>query len=144
VKRAAAILAAALMLGACRLQQPWEAPGAAAPAPVATVTANAAPMSRALTQAGVVLSVVPGEVHACAGRDHVVSKIHWQVSRPGVASVQVYVSSLSAGRKLFAEGAATGDAQTGDWMSARAVVELVDPRTNTVLASHTMGVLPCE
>jgi len=140
VKRIAAIVAG-LMLGACRLQQPWEAEGAAAPAPVATVLAHATPVAD-VTRPDVSLTVVPGEVHACAGRDHVVAKIHWQVSRPDVQSVQVYVSSLSAGRKLFTEGAATGDAQTGDWMSARAVVELVDARTNALLAAHPMGQLP--
>ena len=143
MKRVAAIFAATLVLGACRLQQPWEAEGAAALAPIATVSGNPLPVAD-VTHSDVSLTVFPGAVHACAGRDHVVAKIHWQVTRPGVTSVQVYVSSLSAGRKLFTEGAATGEAETGDWMSARAMVELVDPADGNVLASHTMGVLPCD
>src|SRR5213076_260907 len=66
VKRLAAIAVCVLALAACRLQQPWEAEGAAAPAPIATVGGASAPAPD-VAHSGVLLSVVPGEVHACAG-----------------------------------------------------------------------------
>jgi hypothetical protein len=142
---------AALLLSACQPQQsaaPSANESAAEPAPVATVQPAApasVPASDTQLASGVSMEVVPGSVRACAGQDVVASKIHWSVTgRPGLEAVQLFVSAPDAPKKLFASGGATGDAETGAWLVARAVIELVDPKTGESLATHTMSALPCD
>jgi hypothetical protein len=142
---------AALILSACQPQQP-AAPAAAAgePAPVATLApppppSIPLPSSDTQTAPGVTMEVVPGSVHACAGQDVVAAKIHWSVTnRPGLGAVQLFVSGPDSPKKLFASGSAAGDAETGNWLRAHAVIELVDPNTGESLGKHTMSVLPCD
>lgn len=142
---------AALLLSACQPSQP-AAPSAAEaavePAPVATVQPAApasVPPSDTQLASGVTMEVVPGSVHACPGQDVVASKIHWAVTgRPGLEAVELFVSGPESPKKLFASGGATGDAETGAWLTAHAVIELVDPKTGESLATHTMSALPCD
>jgi len=141
---------AALILSACQPQPAAPAAGAGEPAPVATLApppppSIPLPANDTQTAKGVTMEVVPGSVHACTGQDVVASKIHWTVTnRPGLGAVQLFVSGPNSPKKLFAEGGATGEAETGKWLVARAVIELVDPNTGESLGKHTMSVLPCD
>jgi hypothetical protein len=57
---------------------------------------------------------------------------------PGPSSVEVRVGSATGA--LFAEGGATGFAQTGDWVANGMVFVLVDATTHAVLASTTVTI----
>lgn len=90
-------------------------------------------------------SVEPGHVYSCEGRDRTTSTVKWHVTRPGVNSVKVLVSDASSPeKKTLAAMAPTGEAATGDWVTAGVVIDLVDGDTGAPLASYTVDALPCD
>lgn len=91
-----------------------------------------------------IFSVVPGHVYACPGKDRTISKVSWKVKDPTVTTVDVLInSSNDESMKLFAQGGATGDAVTGNWVGAGVKFHLVDVRTKKVLATHEVMMMPC-
>ena len=128
-------LAVLLVLGACR---PIVPPADGLPIPR---TPGAAPAAAAT---GTQLIVEPAHVQSCAGRDRVVATVRWQVADPAVSTVRIEVDSTQEPqRKRFAEGGASGEARTGDWVVAGTRFHLVDAASGRELATHDVGSQPC-
>ncbi len=89
-----------------------------------------------------VLSVEPGAVGACEGQ-RVAARIAWKVKDPAVQSVLVQVRGDDGGRKVFASGAAQGEAETGQWVAGGTRFHLVDADSRRDLAAFEVAGLAC-
>ena len=117
-----------------------QAPAGEAPAAATTAVAAAPAGTVAAT-----LSVEPGVVHACEGRDRVAANVTWRVDDPSVTTVRVEVDSATdPKRNVFASGGATGEQKTDEWVVAGVRFHLIDIASNTELASYEVTSLPCE
>lgn len=116
---------------------PMQSPGTAqsAAAPAGPVSANS-PLAD--------FSVDPGQVHACEGRDRVVSAVKWHVKDPAITEVHVDVDTATQPRTTFASGGGTGKDKTNDWVVAGVRFHLVDAKSGKELASYEVTSLPCD
>ena len=144
--RLAAVVALICLSAACKPQSP-PADGVPSPStsPESTSQADAPAAAAPAIPTDVVFSVDPGNVYACEGRDRTTSLVKWSVSRPGVNSVKVLVSSVEDPEpKTLAVMSPIGEAKTGNWMTAGVTVQLVDAETGAELAKHVVTALPCQ
>lgn len=137
-----AVLASIVGLFGCKQNNPPAdaLPMPAKPAAVADVPAVVE------SKSGATLSVEPGHVFACEGRDRTISTVKWEVTDPSVVGmVQVAVDSATdPERKSFAVGGATGEAVTGNWVGAGVRFHLVEMDTGRELATHVVTSSPCQ
>ncbi len=95
--------------------------------------------------ADVTFVVDPAVVHACDGKDRVVSNVTWRVDHPAVTTIRVEVDAgADSTRKVFTAGGATGAAETGDWVVAGVRFHLVDAASGNELAMREISSLPCN
>jgi hypothetical protein len=146
------LLLSALVLAGCG-KQPSDTPdapaGTAATEP--TEAAPAAPAVAAIGKEGSAqegpygLTVAPGEVFQCAGRDKVASKVNWKIEDESVGSmVEVYVIGPGqAEGKLFAKGGLKGEAETGNWVYEGTRFVVKDTAGKELVAYQVAG-LPCQ
>ncbi|HWS76834.1 MAG TPA: hypothetical protein VN205_00500 [Thermomonas sp.] len=91
------------------------------------------------------LTLKPGHVFACDGRDRAVSTVGWSSSDPAVQGVTILVQAAEGGeRKVFAEGGASGTAETGNWVMAGGKFFMVDSGSGKELAKHVVTAYPCQ
>lgn len=144
------LLLSAVVLAGCGKQpsDTPETPAEAAPssAPVDTAPAVAAIGKEGSAQEGPYgLTVAPGEVFQCAGRDKVASKVNWKIEDESVGSmVEVYV--IGPGQtegKLFTKGGLKGEAETGNWVYEGTRFVVKDTAGKELVAYQVAG-LPCQ
>ena len=141
--------AIAVLLVACS-QQPQD--GSASGQAVADrsegapVAAAAAVKTEARVASGPnTLTLKPGHVFSCDGRDRAVSTITWSSTDPAVKGVTIQVQGAGDGeRKIFTKGGAEGTAETGNWVTAGVRVFMVDSDSGKDLATHVVTAFPCQ
>ncbi len=143
------LLVSTVLLAACGKQPSDEADATpAAPAQeVAAAPAVAAVGKEVNTQEGPYgLSVSPGEVFQCAGRDRTVAKLRWKIDDPAIGNmVEVHVFGPDqAEGKLFAKGGHEGEAETGNWVFEGTRFAVLDPASGKELVSYKVVGLPCQ
>jgi hypothetical protein len=149
ISRKAFPVVVALLAAACS-QAPQEG---AASAPAVTARPQGAPPVAAAavkTEATVAsgpntLTLKPGHVFACDGRDRAISTVAWSSLDPAVKSVTIQVQGAGEGeRKVFTKGGNEGTAETGNWVTAGVKFFMVDSDSGTDLATHVVTALPCQ
>lgn len=90
------------------------------------------------------LSVDPGYVYACDGRDQVVSLVKWHVKDLAVTEVRVDVHKGNEPRSEFSRGGGTGQEKTNDWVVDGVWFHLMDAKSGKELASYKVTSLPCN
>jgi hypothetical protein len=109
-------------------------------------TAAAPPSTEAIVVNGSsTLTLKPGHVFACEGRDRAVSTVSWSSTDPTMKGVTIKVQAPEGGeRKVFAEGGAKGSAETGDWVTAGVKFIMVASDSGKDLATHVVTAFPCQ
>jgi len=100
----------------------------------ATFPANSATLLVIPESAPASITATPNPIPVAPGVSAGQATITW--SAPGSSSVEIHIGSATG--TLFAEGASTGSAQTGDWVGNGMVFVLVDGTTHATLASTTV------
>lgn len=89
------------------------------------------------------LSVQPATLATCA--NDVVVTVHWnaQTVHAATTTTQIWVGSNTTNLKLFSEGGAQGETQTGPWTGPGTRFVLKDKNDGKVLADATVGGPKC-
>ena len=91
------------------------------------------------------LTLKPGHVFACGGRDRAISTITWASTDPAVKGVTIQVQGADQGeRKVFTKGGSQGTAETGNWVTAGVKFFMVDSDSGKDLATHVVTAFPCQ
>ena len=106
---------------------------------------NPAPAKSQLPAAtGVRLTITPAAIPGCDPQAKITAVIRWRVDTPGTTAVLLEISDAgSAARKLFAQGGASGEATTGQWVSNGMQFHLRDATSGKDLATQVIGHAPC-
>ena len=143
----AAVLLAASALAACGQQG-----SGSASAPAVTARPDEAPAAAAAVKTEAVvasgpntLTLKPGHVFACDGRDRAIATLTWSSTDATVKGITIQVQAPEdAERKTFTQGGPEGTAETGNWVIAGAKFFMVDSDSGKDLATHVVTAFPCQ
>lgn len=145
------VLACALTAACSQPSAPADGLPTAGGTPAATASAAATPAAPAAATPGVstteqaTLTVNPGQIFACDGRDRVVAKVSWSVKDPAVTTVKVLAGDKGGSKKnLFTAGGNAGEASTDNWVVEGTTFYLVTGDDQRPLASYEVTSLPCK
>lgn len=120
--------------------------GARADASLAAPAVNPVPPAAAQLPAvaGARLTLTPAAIPGCDPQAKIIAVIRWHVDTPGTTAVLVEISDAgSTARKLFAQGGASGEATTGQWVGNGMQFHLRDASSGKDLATQVIGHAPC-
>ena len=73
----------------------------------------------------------------------VIATARWNATPQHVERVEIYVESPGNPRKLWINGGASGESETGPWVYDQTRFTLTDARSGQVLAEQTLQAIPC-
>jgi hypothetical protein len=126
-------------------ESPSPAPVARAPARPATPPPPPRPEDLARTELDdrAILNLSPPRLRYCGLPVESASvRVHWDVADLGVDQARIYVNSLDG--QLFADGGASGERITGDWVTNGMRFLLYLPELERVVAESEFRILPCN
>lgn len=138
------LLGAAFGVAACS-GQPEGGPAVTARPEAAPPSNVPVSMEATIVNGANTLTVKPGYVFACDGRDRATSTVGWSSSDPAVKGVVIKVQAPDGGeQKVFAEGGSSGAAETGNWVTAGVKFFMVDLASGKELATHAVTAHSCQ
>lgn len=123
---------------------PATSPGSvAAPAPAqATAPPPVAQASGAIGDA--TFSISPGTFRICdAATGAIASTAKWDVTARNITEVSIYVVDAKGERKLWLDGAGSGESTTGPWVFPDTTFQLVEHGNGKAIAELTVKATPC-
>lgn len=146
--RKLSLIGMAFMLAACGGQDNGTAPApstAAVPEKAPAAAAATVNTEAKVTNGPNTLTLKPGHVFACDGRDRAVTSVSWSSTDPAVKGVTIQVQGGGdAERKVFTTGGIEGAAETGNWVVAGTRFFMVDSASGKDLVTHEVTALPCQ
>lgn len=131
MSRCICLLAFVFLLAACS-----EPPRNATPTPASTATAGD---DASATTSSVVFGAQPASIRACDAIDgNATVSLSWDARSKSVGFVTIMV-----GDQVFAKGASTGTAATGNWVRADTVFTLLDAGSRKTLATLQIPFIDC-
>lgn len=144
------VLATCLLACAAGCSQEGPAtPPASPPAPVAApAPAQATAQPPAEHASGAIgdatFSISPGTFRICdAATGAIASTAKWDVTARNITEVSIFVVDAKGERKLWLDGAGSGESTTGPWVFPDTTFQLVEHGSGKAIAELTVRATPC-